>query len=75
MLLVGLAIPKSGFMLERLQIREPSCAETLTCVKIKLNFRLIEPAPMFGCVVYRESIPQAAPLLLAEVVRNALEAV
>ena len=74
-LAVGLAIPRCGLSLQEPQIQESPGAQTLPRVQAQFDLRLIEPASMFGCVVYGEPLPEATALLLAEAIHQRLGAV
>ena len=64
---VRAAIPRAAFLAERGQIGDSALAEALPGKQTDLDFRLVEPASVFGRVVYGEPIPEgAAPLLAIE---------
>src|SRR5450756_1555625 len=71
---VGLAVPGPRFRLQRVQVRYPSLAEALPRVQAEFDLRLIQPASVFGGVVYREPVPKAAALPLAKEVHQRLPA-
>ena len=74
-LLVGLPVPGLGFPLQRLQIRNPSRAQTLPRVEAEFDLCLIEPTSVFRRVVYGEPVPDVSALLLAEIVGQRFAAV
>jgi len=65
-LLVGLAIPNVGFLSKQSQVGEPAGPKAFARIQTELDLRLIEPASVFGRVVYGESIPQVAPSFFTE---------
>ena len=50
-------------------------AQALPCEQTDLNLRLIEPTPVCGCVVDRESVPDLGTKLRAEQIGQGLAAV
>ena len=73
--LVGPTIPSLGLPLQLSQIRNPAFTQTLTRVQAEFDFRLIEPASVFGGVVHGEPVPNVSALLLAEVIGQRFAAV
>jgi len=67
-LLVGPPVPSLGLPLQPSQIRNPAFAQALPRVEAEFDFRLIEPASVFGGVVHGEPVPNVSALVLAEVI-------
>ena len=46
----------------------------MTGKQTDLDFRLVEPAPVFGCVMNAQALPERATLLLSEIVGEGFSA-
>src|SRR5215471_3714638 len=53
---IDLPVPGRGFPFEFGQARDPACAQALADKEADLNFGLIEPASMLGCVMQGQAI-------------------
>jgi len=69
------AIPRAAFPAERRPIGDSSLAEALPGKQADLDFRLVEPASVFGRVVHGEAVPESAAALLAVEAGQGLAAV
>ena len=67
---VGGAGPGGDFALERGQCGNSTPAEALSRYKTQLDFSLIEPTAVFGCVVDLQSAPERVAFDPAEMIRQ-----
>jgi len=69
---VHLVIPGLCFFAQGLQVADPTRTQALAGKQADLDFGLIKPTAMFGCVVNGKAIPKAASNLLSELVYHRL---
>ena len=72
MILVDSPVPSAGLVFQSGQISDPTAAEALPGEEADLDFLLIQPTAMFGCVVNHQSAPQLPPWLRPEGIRERL---
>ena len=72
---VGPAIPRAALAAQRRQIRNSALAEALPGKQPDLDFRLVQPASVFGRVVHGEPIPKGSAPWLAVTIGQGLASV
>src|ERR1700674_2763932 len=68
-------IPGFGFAAQRSDIPDPALPQALTAEESNLNFGLIQPTSMLGCVMHCESLPKPSARRLTEAVHQCLTGV
>lgn len=66
MIAIHALIPGFHLTAQRNDVPDPAFSQALTAEQADLNFSLIEPASMFGRVVYGEPFPEPSARLVAK---------
>lgn len=69
------AVPLLSLSAKRLEIRNSSRSQALSCEQADFNLRLIEPASMLGCVMDSKPVPNLSSDFFAEDIGQGFEAV
>ena len=72
---IDLPVPGVCLPLKQDQSGDSAFSETLPGKETDFDFGLVQPTPVFGCVVNRETVPEIGALFLTEVVGKSLLAV
>jgi hypothetical protein len=61
---IDLPVPGMRLPLKQDQTGDPAFSEALPGEETDFDFGLVQPTPVFGCVVNRETVPEIGALLL-----------